>query len=275
MGRYFLYRIHPLSVREIADPDLLEQEIQKPRQISQEDFHALVTFGGFPEPYIRRNRQFFHHWRRLRTEQLFREDVRDLSRIREVGQLQLLSDILEQEASHSLNHASLAAKVKVSAPTMQRWIELLKNLYFCFTLQPWSKNLSRSLIKEPKIYLWNWASIEDIGARLENLVASHLYKAVQFWTDCGFGEYGLYYVRDKDKREVDFLVTKDRKPWFLVEVKTSGDKGISRWLYYFHERLKTSHAFQIGFDLPYVNRNCFEYTDPVIVPATTFLSQLV
>jgi predicted AAA+ superfamily ATPase len=192
-----------------------------------------------------------------------------------VSEIQLLAEILEQEASHSLNYSTLASKIKVSTPTLQRWIELLKNLYFCFTIQPWAKNVTRSLVKEPKIYLWNWALIEDPGARVENLIASHLYKAVQFWTDQGLGEYGLYYLRDKDKREVDFLVTKNRKPWFLVEAKSSGDRGISRWLYYFQEKLKVPHAFQIGFDLPYVDKDCFSYKEPIIVPAKTFLSQLI
>jgi uncharacterized protein len=276
MGRYFLYRLHPLSVREIVDPSLPKHEIQRPKEIKPEDYQALLTYGGFPEPYLKRNNSFFNHWKRLRMEQLFREDIRDLSRVQEIGQIQLLAEILQEEASHSLNHSVLAAKIKVSAPTLHRWIELLRNLYFCFTIQPWSKNLSRSLIKEPKIYLWNWANIEDRGARLENLVASHLYKAIQFWTDYGFGDYGLYYLRDKEKREVDFLVTKNRKPWFLVEVKANGsNNGISRWLYYFQEKLKVPHAFQIGFDLPFVDKDCFEIKDPVIVPATTFLSQLI
>ncbi|NNM43051.1 MAG: ATP-binding protein, partial [Chlamydiae bacterium] len=275
MGRYFLYRLHPLSIREIINPSLSDKEIQKPKAISQEDYQALLTFGGFPEPYLKRSKTFFHQWKRLRTEQLFREDIRDLSRIQEISQIQLLSEILQEEASHALNHSVLAAKIQVSSPTLRRWIELLKNLYFCFTIQPWSKNISRSLIKEPKIYLWNWAMIEDQGSRLENFIASHLYKAVQFWTDRGFGEYGLYYIRDKDKREVDFLVTKDRKPWFLVEAKASGDRAISRSLYYFHEKLNTAHAFQIGFDLPYVDKDCFAIKDPIIVPATTFLSQLI
>ncbi|HSW86181.1 MAG TPA: AAA family ATPase [Rhabdochlamydiaceae bacterium] len=276
MGRYFLYRLHPLSIREIADPSLPDKDIQQPRKIKPEDYQALLTYGGFPEPYLKRSKSFFNHWKRLRIEQLFREDIRDLSRIQEIGQIQLLAEILQEEASHALNHSMLASKVKVSSPTLQRWIELLKNFYFCFTIQPWSKNLSRSLVKEPKIYLWNWATIEDTGARLENLVASHLYKAVQFWTDCGFGDYGLYYLRDKEKREVDFLVTKNRKPWFLVEAKTNGtNNGISRWLYYFQEKLKAPHAFQIGFDLPYIDKDCFEIKTPIIVPATTFLSQLI
>ena len=275
MGRYFLYRLHPLSIREIADPTLPNQEIQPPKKITPEDYTALLTYGGFPEPYLKRSKTFFNHWKRLRVDQLFREDIRDLSRVQEISQIQLLAEILQEEASHSLNYSTLAAKIKVSAPTLQRWIELLKNLYFCFTIQPWSKNLSRSLIKEPKIYLWNWAFIIDPGAKLENLVASHLYKAVQFWTDRGYGDYGLYYLRDKEKREVDFLVTKNRKPWFLVKAKASGHQGISRWLYYYQEKLKVPHAFQIGFDLPFVDKDCFEMKDPVIVPATTFLSQLI
>jgi predicted AAA+ superfamily ATPase len=275
MGRYFLYRLHPLSIREITDPHLPDQEIQQPREIDSADYEALLTYGGFPEAYLKRNKAFFNHWKRLRVEQLFREDIRDLSRIQEIGQIQLLAEFLQEEASHALNYSNLAAKIKVSAPTLQRWIELLKNLYFCFTIQPWSKNLSRSLIKEPKIYLWNWALIEDPGARLENFVASHLYKAIQFWTDRGYGDYGLYYLRDKDKREVDFLVTKNRKPWFLVEAKSSGDRGISRWLYYYQEKLKVPHAFQVGFDLPYVDQDCFEAKGPLIVPAKTLLSQLI
>lgn len=275
MGRYFLYRLHPLSVREIANPNLSDQEIQSPQDIPMEDYHALLTYGGFPEPFLKRSASFLNHWKRLRFEQLFREDIRDLSRIQEASQLQLLANILQEEASHSLNYSSLAAQIKVSSPTLQRWIELLKNLYFCFTIQPWSKSLTRSLIKEPKIYLWNWALIENSGSRVENFIASHLLKATQFWTDRGLGEYGLYYLRDKDKREVDFLVTKNRKPWFLVEAKSSGDRSISRWLYYYQKALNVPHAFQIGFDLPYEDIDCFQHKDPIIVPAKTFLSQLV
>lgn len=275
MGRYFLYRLHPLSVREIIDPNLPSEEIQSPHEINAPDYEALIKYGGFPEPYLKRNNSFFNHWKRLIIEQLFREDLRDLSRVQEIGQIQLLAEFLQEEASHSLNYSILAAKIKVSSPTLQRWIELLKNLYFCFTIQPYSKNLSRSLIKEPKIYLWNWAVIEDPGARLENLVASHLYKAVQFWTDKGFGDYALYYLRDKDGREVDFLVTKNKKPWFIVEAKNSGHKAISRWLYYYQEKLNVPYAFQIGFDLPYVDQDCFKFKEPIIVPAKTFLSQLI
>ena len=144
-----------------------------------------------------------------------------------------------------------------------------------FRSKPWSKNIPRSLIKEPKIYLWDWINVEEDGSRYENLVASHLLKAVNFWTDCGFGQYDLWFVRDKEKREVDFLISKDKKPWFLVEVKLSSKGGVSKSLSYFHNILNTQHAFQVVFDMDYVQADCFKKTMPTIVPAQTFLSQLI
>ncbi len=105
-------------------------------------------------------------------------------------------------------------------------------------------------------------------------MASHLLKAVHFWTDRGLGDYGLFYLRTKDKVETDFVVVKDGKPWFLVEVKTKA-KGLSSALYHFQAETKAPHALQVAFDLPFVQRDCFEEKEPIIVPARTFLAQLV
>lgn len=273
MGRYFLYRLHPLSIGELIDPSLSEEEIKEPKQILEEDLKNLLLFGGFPEPFIQKNLRFYNRWKKLREKQLFQEDVQDISNIQEITQLQIMTDLLKQQAGQLLNFSELAKKVRVSGETVRRWIETLKALYYCFTIQPWTTNISRSLIKEPKLYLWDWSLIEEKGHRLENFVASHLLKAVHFWTDRGFGEYGLYFLRDKEKREVDFLVTKDEKPWFLVEVKASSNGGISKSLYHFQKQTSAPHAFQVVFDLPFVNKNCFSYYEPIIVPAVTFLSQ--
>src|SRR5690606_3603027 len=129
--------------------------------------------------------------------------------------------------------------------------------------------------KMPKIYLWDWSAISDEGRLYENFVASHLLKAVHYWTDTGFGHYELYYLRDKEKREVDFLVVKNKKPWFLVEVKKSNNNRISENLAYYQNELDAPHAFQVMIDMDYVDVDCFKYHHPVIVPASTLLSQLV
>lgn len=275
MGRYFLYRFHPLSVAEIVTPQLCESEIRSPKPITDDQFQALWHFGGYPDPYLKASDRFFNRWSNLRFQQLVQEDVRDLTRVQELKQLEVLSSLLSHQVGAQTSYESLAQKVRVTGHTVRNWIEVLGSLYYCFPLRPWSRNIARALIKEPKYYLWDWAQVVDPGARAENFVASHLLKAVHFWTDTGLGRYDLYYIRDKDKREVDFVVVRNDEPWFLVEVKMSNSKGISPSLGYFQSTTGAKHAFQVVIDLPYVNRDCFQEVRPVIVPAKTFLSQLV
>lgn len=275
MGRYFLYRLHPISVAELLRPITRKTEIIPPQKIEDTEWETLFQFGGFPEPFLRRDPFFSTQWKRLRTHQLFNEDLRDLTKIQDMGSMEVLAELLQHQSGKLTTFSSLANKINVSVDTVKRWVKVLKSFYYCYTILPWTKNITRSLIKEPKIFLWDWSLVQDPGARIENFIASHLLKAVHFWTDRGFGEYGLYYLRDKEKREVDFLVSKNKKPWFLVEVKSSGSVGISKSLYHFQKMAKIPHAFQVAFDLDYVDQDCFSITDPVIVPAKTFLSQLI
>lgn len=275
MGRYFPYRLHPLSVAEILDPTLKKSEISRPRKINDEQFSNLMTFGGFPEPFLKQSPAFYAKWKRTRTQQLFEEDLRDLTQINELGQIQVLAEVLKQQVGQLTSYTELAKKVNVSIDTIRRWLEVLKSFYYCYTLQPWSKNVARSLLKEPKVYLWDWSCTTDVGARAENFIASHLLKAVHFWTDRGWGDYGLYYLRDKEKREVDFLIAKNGKPWGLVEVKNSSNGSPSKSLFYYQEMLEVEFAVQVALDMDYVDRSCFESPRPIIVPAKTFLSQLV
>ena len=275
MGRYFPYRLHQLSLGELGRIDLSEKEINEPFQSKNQSFDKLLKNGGFPEPFIKNDPRFLNRWKTLRQQQLIREDIRDLSRIQELGQIELLAEILKYQAGQLTNYSNLANKVNVSSDTIHRWIKTLQSFFYCFTIQPWSKNIPRSLIKEPKTYLWDWINVDEEGSRVENLVAAHLLKAVNYWTDCGLGQYALWFIRDKEKREVDFLVSRDKKPWFLVEVKLSSKAGISKNLAYFQEKVRARHAFQVVFDMEYIPKDCFKHTEPIIVPASTFLTQLV
>ena len=274
MGRYFPYTLHPLSVAEIVRPERGDSLTRPPRRMDEEAWRSLWRFGGFPEPFLKAEQRFHTRWNRLRNEQMLREDLRDLTRIQELGQIEMLAMNLARHVGQLTSYSKLAREIRVTVDTARRWVATLESLYYCFSVRPWHSNVTRALRKEPKYYLWDFSGMEDPGARAENLVASALLKATHWWTESGQGDFGLYFVRDKQKNEVDFLVTRDRSPWFLAEVKSSGQAGLSRSLSLFQEQTGAEHAFQIGFDLPYEDADCFAHRGPIIVPAKTFLSQL-
>jgi len=273
MGRYFDHRLHPLSVGELVDPAPLDDVLRPPRPIADDAWGRLLQHGGFPEPFVHADHRFSLRWQKLRREQLVRGDIRDLTRIQEVDQVELLVRHLESRSATQIEYAALARDVRVSADTLRRWIEALQSLYHGFLLRPWFTNVARSLRKEPKWYLRDWSHIADRGARVETFVACHLLKAVETWEDAGLGEFKLHFLRDKDRREVDFVVVRDGAPWFLIEVKASDD-ALSPALGHFQRQLGAPHAFQLVIDAPYVDVDPFTRREPCSVPARTLLSQL-
>ena len=100
----------------------------------------------------------------MRKNQLFREDLRDLTKIQDYAQMEILAELLQSGAGQLMTYSSLANKINVSVDTVRRWIRVLKSFYYCFTIQPWTKNVTRSLLKEPKVFLWDW-SFGDRGSR--------------------------------------------------------------------------------------------------------------
>ena len=189
------------------------------------------------------------------------------------GDTAALSELLLARAGNQIVAASLSREIGVAEKTVKTWIATLEYFHEGFTVRPWFKNVENSIRKTPKWYQRDWCEVEDEGARFENLVACPLIKAVDMWTDIGLGDYALYYVRNKAKAEVDFLVAKNGKPWFLVEAKTA-DTKISPALISMQKATGAAHAFQVVRDLPYAAADAFAYRDPIAVSAQSFLSQL-
>ena len=275
MGRYFLYRIHPLSLGELIRPKPTTDLLTTPTHIADSQLKSLFELGGFPEPFLAQDMSFYNRWQSLRERQMIFEDIRSLSHIHDLAQLQVLAKILKHQAGSTVKYSELAKKVRVSQPTIQAWLEVLSHFYYCFMIRPWTQNVTRSLLKEPKVYLWDWSCIPDHGARVENFVASHLLKSIHYWTDTGKGRYELYFLRTKDQKEIDFIVTQNDKPWLIIEVKSSKNATLNPHLVEFKEALGAPHAFQLAFDMPYMDIDALSLSKPKIIPLVSFLSQLI
>jgi predicted AAA+ superfamily ATPase len=277
MGRYLLYRIHPFSVAETLNtvlPDV-KKILRDPKSVDEDAFEALWEYGGYPDPFLKRDRRFSLRWQQLRQKQLIQEDLRDLTQIQQLDQLSILAKLLQHRSGHQLVYSNLAKEVRVSVDTIRRWVDTLVNLHHGFLVRPWHKNVSRSLRKEPKWFARDWAVIEDTGSRSETFVACHLLKAVDGWNDLGLGIFELGYLRDTEKREVDFVVVRDGSPWFLVEVKHAKSR-MSEALSHFQGQTGAPYAFQAVITEPYVDADPFDHPGrPVRVPARTLLSQLL
>jgi uncharacterized protein len=249
LGRYFAYRLHPLSVGELGvgrpvAPDDVAAAILRRHDGDAATLHALLERGGFPEPFLSKDDAFVRLWRRTRTERLVREDLRDLTRAQELSLIETTALLLPERVGSPFSLQSLAEDLEVSHPTLRRWLGWLVDLYYAFVVPPFARRVARSLRKRPKVYLWDWSEVPAPGPRFENLVASHLLKAVHFWTDAGVGTFELYYVRDKDQREVDFLVVRDRVPWLLLEAR-AGEGPASPHLAHFAAALRPAVVAQV------------------------------
>jgi len=273
MGRYFPFRMHPLSAGELLRPVLPTSETHHAQELPEEDWRALIEFGGFPEMFCSRSNSFSLRWRRLRREQLVRIDVANDTNIRDLDQLDALAEILAGRSGQQIVYSSLANEVQTNEVTARQWIATLSSFFYGFTVRPWSRNVSNSIRKTPKWYMRDWSGIKDDGARVETIIAGHLLKAVETWSDMGFGEYALYYLRDKNKNEVDFLVAKDGEPWMIVEAKNSDTKPTAA-LRGMQRQLGVGIALQVVADLPYDDIDCFAPGEACAVPMRTFLSQL-
>jgi len=275
MGRYLPYRLHPFSVAELIHAPAKRTGLcMAAEAIDETTWSQLLQHGGFPEPFLNADPKFTRRWRDLRVRQFLREDLRDYSRVSEIQLLETLAEILAKRSGEQIVYANLAQQIQVAPQTAKAWVEILVASYLGFLVRPYYKNISKALRKEPKWFLRDWSGLENTGSQAETLIACHLLKAVEFWTDSGEGDFELRYIRDKQKREVDFAVLRDGAPWILIEVKKA-DTRLSPNLSYFQQMTGAEHAFQVVLELEYQSINCFEYKRPIVVPARTFLSQLV
>ena len=211
-GRFFQFRLHPLDLKEIKNilnPENLETELDK-----------LLNTGGFPEPFLKGSSRFYNRWKRSHLDIIIKQDLIDLENVQHITSVETLIQLLKNRVGSPVSYSSLARDLQCSDKTIKRWLTILENMYVLFRVSPFHKNIARSILKSPKFYFYDTGQvIGDPGAKLENLVACALLKEINYLADCYGQEKHLYYLRNKEGREVDFCITNNEDPALMVEVK--------------------------------------------------------
>ncbi|MCE5316014.1 MAG: ATP-binding protein [Parachlamydia sp.] len=223
-GRYFLHRLMPLSPAECDKVDV------------SYTLDRFLERGGFPEPFLAQDAIDADRWRLQYVESLLRVDVLDFENIRHLNAIRLVFELLRERVGSPVSYSSIAEDVAISPHTVKHYIEILEALYIVFRVTPFSNNIARSLLKEPKIYFFDVGLVKgNEGIRFENFVATCLLKHALAKTDYLAQKYSLQYLRTKEGHEVDFALVRDKQVEIMIEVKQR-DHAIHHGLRYFHDK---------------------------------------
>ena len=239
-GRYFAFRLHPISVREWCE----QQKVDPATALDH-----LLERGGFPEPCLAVDSIQADRWRAQYFTDLIREDVLEFSRLHEVNTMRLFVELLRERVGSPLSLASIARDLAVAPATLKRYLDILQALFIVFTVHPWHRNVGRAILQTPKVYFFDSGLVRgDQGVRLENAVAGMLLKQAHFLQDSAGREVDLHYIRTKDGAEVDFAFSEAGKLKQLIECKL-GDNKPHRALARFAEQFPDAEAVQVVYNL--------------------------
>lgn len=228
-GRYFLFHLWPFTIAELGCRNpTMEEFLSDPLRISmdrsdelKEKWERLSTFSGFPEPYLANRMTTYRRWSNTYSQQLIREDIRDLTGIKSVGDMETLYFLLPTKVGSPISVPSFARDLRVSYNSVRSWLSVFERFFLIFSIPPWTSRIARAIQKERKVYLWDAPRIEEPAARFENMVALELWRAVTAWNDRGYGLFSLHFIKNKEQQEVDFLIANGHKPVLLIEAKLS------------------------------------------------------
>lgn len=279
-GRYFLFHLWPFTIAELGKRNLtINDFLGNPIEISmeggetlKEKWSRLSTLSGFPEPYLANRMATYRRWSNTYSNQLIREDIRDLTGIKSVGDMETLYLLLPSKVGSPLSIKSLTTDLKVSYNSVRSWLSIFERFLLIFSISPWTERIARAIQKERKVYLWDAPRIEDPATRFENMVAMELWRAVKNWNDLGYGQFSLHFIKNKEQQEVDFLIANGRKPLVLIEAKISETQPSST-LKRFQNALNIPAVQLIGEDEGY---RMFPNNGQsiLVAPAYQWLSQL-
>jgi len=256
-GRYFLFHLLPITLSELigklkefthfeSAEKLISHVLSTPNYYPDQ-LEALMTFSGYPEPLTRHKDNFHRRWKQDYVDRLIREDLRDLTRIAKLENIERLMMLLPSRIGSPLSVNSLVRDLDSNYTSTKNYLLALEKTYIIHLISPYSKHIHRSIKKERKCYFFDWTLVEDLSNRFENFLAIQLLAWLSLFNDSGMATYELNYLRSRDSKESDFLIVKNKKPWLIIEAKLS-PTSIDAHHYRFSESLGGIPIIQIVHD---------------------------
>lgn len=214
----------------------IEQARASVHSMSLMDVFERIWRGSFPRVALDDDmpREAFYS---SYLQTYLQRDVRDLTQVGDERSFYLFIRAAAARTGQLLNYADLARDVDIDQKLVKSWLSILEASGIIYLLHPWHSNVTKRLIKTPKLYfldtglcsyLTQWSSPEALeagamsGAILETYMVSEIIKS--YWHN-GLNP-PLYFYRDKEKREIDLLIEQDNQ-LFPIEFKKSASPSRS------------------------------------------------
>lgn len=222
-GRAALLTLNTCSVAEIDG--------KKAKMRSEpKDVADWILKGGYPEPRARANLDR-RTWCSSYIQLYLERDVRHILKIGDLKSFERFIHLAAMRTGQILNISDLARDTGISVPTATRWLSVLEAGYQIFILPPFHANLSKRLIKSPKLYFGDTAlatylmGIHDSETLLHGPFLGHLFETAVVlehikWANFSGKRSSMTYFRTKDGIEVDIII-EDGIKLFAREIKTS------------------------------------------------------
>ena len=268
-GRVKKIRLHPLAMGEVekAPPRFIEKAFAG--DLSHPDLHATekghskdmcilqAIKGGFPEARQLGEGREMTAWYKDYLDAMLERDLKSIANIRRKDSMQKLLQVLAAWSSKYMDVASIGRSLSITRATVESYINALETLYLVERVKPWHKTDYDRIGKQDKIFMadtglmssvlrWRFDQVCLDGDLNGKLMETFVFNQLAAILDAQQGEYDLYHYRDREKREVDFIVENEDGDILGIEVKagSSVDKSMFKHLVWFKENMARGHSFK-------------------------------
>lgn len=216
--------------------------------------HHHWLFGGFPQAMLAGNPEHAHRWLGSFTETFIQRDLQELGHQISPPLVARMLEMIASLHGQILNQSDLSRALSVSAPTVNRYLDLLEGGFIITRLQPYFVNISKRLVKQPKLYLRDTGILHHllgildieqllghvaVGASWEGYVLEQIRR-------CAVGKVKIYFYRTHKGAESDaIIVTPDGKK-YCIEIKRSQSASISKGFFEVIKDVKPQQSFVIS-----------------------------
>jgi predicted AAA+ superfamily ATPase len=261
-GRIANIRLRPLArgeVKKIA-PRFIESAFEQSfsRNFDHYDRDALIELalrGGFPEPMRLQDRSR-RRWHNDYINAILERDLKEIARIHRKKAMRDLVNILAAWSGKFMDLSAIGSGLSIQRPTIESYISALETLYLVERIYPWTKTDYARVGKQSRLFMvdsglmatllrWKMDQVRFDSDRSGKLMETFAFNEIMAQVDTGDGLYELFHYRDREKREIDFIIEREDNALIGIEIKAGSAVGKNdfKHLKWFQNNIATNQTF--------------------------------